>query len=308
MAVLIRMKQVMRGLVSSRYSPRPLMNLLGDDIYCWGASSGDYNTTAGMVTVKIEIGDSNPFLVFILRVVGGRIHWFARMPRRNRIVVPGLPHHITQRGNGRRVIFDSDGDRRVFLALLGRYAAAYGMSIWGYCLMSNHFHLIVVPERADSAAKALGSLLASYARYLNVQRESCGHLWQARYYSVPMEPVYCWKALAYVEHNPVRSAMSETAERYRWSSAAARLGMCAAPAWLDLGAWREEWTANEWRRLLEDRRAESVIGKELHEVTLSGYPLGRALVERLERELGTRLRRGQAGRPRKEKAAPLTLQ
>ncbi|MDP8991305.1 MAG: transposase [Acidobacteriota bacterium] len=230
------------------------------------------------------------------------------MPRRNRIVVPGLPHHITQRGNGRHSIFDSDGDRRVFLALLGRYAAAYGMSIWGYCLMSNHFHLIVVPERAESAAKALGSLLASYARYLNVQRESCGHLWQARYYSVPMEPVYCWTALAYVEHNPVRAGMSETAERYRWSSAAARLGMCAAPAWLDLEAWREEWTAAEWRRLLEDRRAESVIGKELHEVTLSGYPLGRALVERLERELGKRLRRGKAGRPRKERTASATLQ
>ena len=230
------------------------------------------------------------------------------MPRRNRIVVPGLPHHITQRGNGRKCVFDSDVDRRVFLELLGRYAGAYGMSIWGYCLMSNHFHLIVVPEREDSAAKALGSLLANYARYLNVQRESCGHLWQARYYSVPMEPVYCWKALAYVEHNPVRAGMIETAERYRWSSAAARLGLCAVPAWLDLEAWRGEWAADEWRRLLEDRMTENVMGKELREVTLSGYPLGRTLVERLERESGRILRRGKAGRPKKERNALSTLQ
>jgi putative transposase len=225
------------------------------------------------------------------------------MPRRNRIVVPGLPHHITQRGNGRQRIFDADADRHLFLVLLGRYAAEYGLSIWGYCLMSNHFHLIVVPEREDSAAKALGRLLADYARYLNVRRESSGHLWQARYYSVAMEPVYCWKALAYVERNPVRTGMVEVAARYRWSSAAARLGMRAAPAWLDLEAWRKEWTPEEWRHFLEDSMTEAAIGEELHEVTLSGYPLGRALVERLERELGRKLRRGKAGRPRKVREA-----
>jgi hypothetical protein len=67
------------------------------------------------------------------------------MPRSKRIVVPGLPHHITQRGNGRANVFDCDQDRVVFLDLLASYSQQYGLSLWGYCLMSNHFHLVAVP-------------------------------------------------------------------------------------------------------------------------------------------------------------------
>jgi putative transposase len=222
------------------------------------------------------------------------------MPRRNRIIVPGLPHHITQRGNGQKNIFDTDADRLVFLSLLGRYARQYALAIWGYCLMSNHFHLIAVPEREDSASNALGRLLADYARYLNVRRQSSGHLWQARYYSVPMEPGYCWKALAYVERNPVRAGMIDKAEQYRWSSAPSRLGLGSTPAWLELRTWRGQWTPQEWLRFLEDRATEAVMRDELREVMLGGYPLGQELVERLEGELGTRLHRGKAGRPPKQ--------
>jgi REP-associated tyrosine transposase len=118
------------------------------------------------------------------------------MPRSKRIVVPGLPHHITQRGNGRANVFDSDHDRTVFLDLLARYSAEYRLALWGYCLMSNHFHLVAVPAHADAAAKVLGRLEADYARYLNVRRRTSGHLWQASYYSVPMDAPHCWRALA----------------------------------------------------------------------------------------------------------------
>ena len=219
-------------------------------------------------------------------------------------MVPGLPHHITQRGNGRANVFDCDQDRTVFLDLLAGYAQQYGLSIWGHCLMSNHFHLVAVPAHEDAAAKVLGRLESDYARFLNVRRRTSGHLWQARYHSVVMEPPYCWRALAYVERNPVRAGMASAAMDYPWSSAAARMGTTVAPAWLELGPWARAWSRQEWLQLLTDENGDGIMRVELQEATLSGHPLGQALVERMEKELGRRLRRGKAGGPRKEQADP----
>ena len=117
------------------------------------------------------------------------------MPGRARIIVPGVPHHFTQRGNGRQPVFDVESDRRLFLDLLAEYSARYWLDVWGYCLMTNHFHLLAVPQRDASAAGALGRLEADYARYLNVRRRAPGHLWQARFFSAPLELPQCWRAL-----------------------------------------------------------------------------------------------------------------
>src|SRR5258708_35824078 len=105
------------------------------------------------------------------------------MPRRPRIVIPGLAHHITQRGNNQRDVFDTDFDREIFLKMLGKYAASSGVAIWGYCLMANHYHLIAVPETEDALARAMRRLESDYARYLNVRRQANGDLWQARFQS-----------------------------------------------------------------------------------------------------------------------------
>jgi putative transposase len=224
------------------------------------------------------------------------------MPRGKRIVVPGLPHHITQRGNGRAKVFDCDQDRAVFLDLLAGYSLQYGLSLWGYCLMSNHFHLVAVPAHEGAAAKVLGRLESDYARFLNVRRRTSGHLWQARYHSVAMEPAHCWRALAYVERNPVRAGMTLAAVDYPWSSAAARVGAAVVPRWLDLDPWSQHWSPAEWIGMLADGREDEITRVELQEATLSGLPLGRSLVERLEKELNRRLRRGKAGRPPKQGA------
>ena len=196
------------------------------------------------------------------------------MPRGKRIIVPGLPHHITQRGNGRANVFDCDRDRAVFLDLLAGYSLQYELRIWGYCLMSNHFHLIAVPAHQNAAAQVLGRLEADYARFLNVRRRTSGHLWEARYHSVAMEPAHCWRALAYVERNPVRAGMTLRAADYPWSSAAARVGAAAVPAWLDLDLWRHRWSTAEWLRLLADESEDEVTRVELQEATLSGHPFG----------------------------------
>jgi putative transposase len=87
--------------------------------------------------------------------------------------------------------------------------------------MNNHVHFVVVPETERSLARAFGRTHADYARYANMVRRGCGHFWQARFYSCALDDRHAWKALAYVERNPVRAGLVGSAEEYAWSSAAA---------------------------------------------------------------------------------------
>lgn len=228
------------------------------------------------------------------------------MPRRARLVVPGAAHHITQRGNNRQDVFDTAADRRIFLDLLAKYAQMHSVSILGYCLMTNHYHLVLVPKAEDSLARSIGRLEADFARYVNVRRGAAGHLWQARYFSVPMGLPHRARALAYMERNPVRAGLVSRAEDYAWSSAAARLGVSQAPPWLDLSDWQREWTANEWRVMLRDTWREEEFRAELLEATLGGHPLGADFRARLESQLGRRLGPGKVGRPPKRSLAAMS--
>ena len=117
------------------------------------------------------------------------------MPRIARIVAEGVPHHITQRGNGRQNVFDDAQDHHVYLRLSREYTREHGLRIWAWCLMSNHVHLLAVPQRSDSLARALGRVHSDYARYWNARAASCGHRWQARYYSCPVDGPAVWQVL-----------------------------------------------------------------------------------------------------------------
>ncbi len=129
------------------------------------------------------------------------------MPRNPRVVAVGVPHHVTQRGSDHRDVFWHDRDRRAYLEALFEYAARYGLEVWGYCLMRNHVHFIAVPLRELSLARVFGRTHSDYARYANVLRRGCGHLWQARFYSCPLDETAAWRALTYVERNPVRAGL-----------------------------------------------------------------------------------------------------
>ena len=131
-----------------------------------------------------------------------------------RAVAVGMAHHITQRGNYRQTVFFDDGDRQLYLAVLQENASRYRLRLLGFCLMSNHVHLIAVPEREDSLACALGRTHADYARWLHIRQRQTGHLWQNRFYSCPLDHAHCWAAMRYVERNPVRAGMVETA--WQW--------------------------------------------------------------------------------------------
>ena len=145
------------------------------------------------------------------------------MPRLARTVAVGCAHHITQRGNNRQDVFFVDDDRRVYLELLGEQAEKYGLQIEGYCLMSNHVHLVAVPKAEEALAKAVGRTHFRYTQYINRFHKRNGHLWQGRFYSCALDTRHFWLALKYIERNPVRVRLCRKPWRYEWSSAAAHV-------------------------------------------------------------------------------------
>jgi putative transposase len=225
------------------------------------------------------------------------------MSRIARVVVPGLPHHVTQRGNGRQATFLSDEDRLVYLDLLRGHRRQYGLRIWAYCLMNNHIHLLAVPEGEDSLAHTLGRTHADYARYWNARRRSCGHVWQARFYSCPLEDDQIWTVARYVEMNPVRAGLVEEAERWPWSSAQAHLVERDVSGLLELSFWASQYDGARWSRVLRSGVEDEAWQQRLVESTLSGRPLGsETFIDRLERQLGASLRPKPPGRPPKSRA------
>ncbi|MBI2422151.1 MAG: transposase [Candidatus Hydrogenedentes bacterium] len=141
------------------------------------------------------------------------------MPRSARIVVPGAAHHVTQRGHNRCAVFHNDIDRRSYLSLLQEHAAAADCRIAGYCLMTNHVHLVVVPQRAEGLSAMMRGINTKYGSGFNRRSRRVGAIWQGRFYSCPMDYPHAINALCYVELNPVRAGMAESTEFYEWSSA-----------------------------------------------------------------------------------------
>src|SRR5271155_1433416 len=145
------------------------------------------------------------------------------MARFSRVGVVDVAHHVTQRGNARQVILANDADRVAYLDLLRQSSELYRLSLLGYCLMSNHVHLIVVPHTAGAMSQTLKHTHGRYASYWNARQPSTGHVWQGRVYSCPLDDSHLWAGLRYVELNPVRAGMVSAAQEWPWSSAAAHL-------------------------------------------------------------------------------------
>lgn len=145
------------------------------------------------------------------------------MARVARIVLPGQPHHVIQRGNRRQDVFFVDADRQEYLRLLKEQAGKYGLKIWSYCLMTNHVHLIVVPRDKDCLGQTIGETHRRYTRMINFRERWRGYLWQGRFQSFPLHFSYAFACIRYVERNPVRAKIVKKAEDYRWSSAKAHV-------------------------------------------------------------------------------------
>ncbi len=146
------------------------------------------------------------------------------MTQLNRIIVPGIPHHVTQRGVQQMNIFESDIDREFYIKLLAENAEKYNLEILCWCLMTNHIHLIVIPGSIESLSKGTGEIHLAYARSFNSRHDKSGALFQGRFYSAAMSEYHMHAAVRYVLCNPVRARMTDDPTKYQWSSAAFHAG------------------------------------------------------------------------------------
>jgi len=214
------------------------------------------------------------------------------MARIARVVAPGVPHHVTQRGNRGMNVFFCDDDHRAYLDLLCEFGEKHGVAFWGYCLMSSHVHLIAVPKTEESLAKAIGRAHQAYTRRINVREGWRGYLWQGRFFSCPLDRRHAERALCYVEANPVRAGLVRRAEDWAWSSAAGHVGKGPDPLTVPVPFIEDP---KAWRSLLRRGMAAEEEGL-LRERTRTGRPLGSPnFVARLERRLDRVLKPAKPG-------------
>jgi putative transposase len=209
------------------------------------------------------------------------------MARFARVVAIETAHHVTQRGIDQQKVFFTDADRNIYLDCLTKFCAQARTRILAYCLMSNHVHLVLVPEEPHSLAVAMRRTHSRYATYLNARRDRAGHLWQNRFFSCPMDDAHLWVALRYVERNPVRANLVARPEEYPWSSAAAHVGADRSASRLLDWSFHANAGGNErWRALLAESEDLDEI-RRLQRGTFTGRPVGSPeFVARLEKELG----------------------
>lgn len=214
------------------------------------------------------------------------------MARMARVVVPGYPHHITQRGNRKQETFFKSSDYRAYLRMVAKAKVEACVEVWAYCLMPNHVHMVVVPERDDSLAKLFRDAHRKYTRRINIREGWCGHLWQERFHSFPMDEAHLLAAVRYVELNPVRAGLCETPTDWRWSSVHAHargeddLLVCVQPM-LE--------RAGDWASYLSQAGSRSEL-KALRKHTRTGRPAGsEGFISMLEDLTGRRLRKSKTG-------------
>ena len=226
------------------------------------------------------------------------------MPRRARFVCPGVPHHVTQRGNRREQVFFTQADHRAYLKWLREYAALHGVEVLAYCLMSNHVHLVLVPASMDSLQLTLRRLHTRYAQSLNRRKEWKGHVWQGRYFASVLDETYFWAAVRYVERNPVRAGIVLRAEDYPWSSASAHCGLRTDPTLGTNPNWQRQFAGiGDWSAWLAAGDEPTGL-EELRAHTSQGLPCGsRQFIESLETKSGRYLRPGVRGRHWPQKLA-----
>ena len=214
------------------------------------------------------------------------------MARLARIVIPGLPHHVTQRGNRREAIFFEDGDHEVYLDLLAEQTLKAGVAVWAYCLMPNHVHLILRPAHSGDLGHAVGEAHRRYTNFINARGRWTGHLFQSRFASVVLDDLHLIRAVRYVSLNPVRARLAARPEDWKWSSVRAHLaGVDDA-----LVTVRPVLDRIPHLKALLEAEAEEDFS-DLRRAETTGRPLGTPeFVDGLERILGRTIARRAPGR------------
>lgn len=180
------------------------------------------------------------------------------MARPLRIEYPGAFYHVASRGNEQKDVFKSLRDREKFLEYLESATERYEAVVHAYCLMSNHYHLLMETP-AGNLSQIMRHINGAYTTYFNIKRKRSGHLFQGRYKAILVEfDEYALELSRYIHLNPVRAGMVARPEEYRWTSYKNYIGQGAAPTWLKLETIlnyfgkKEKEAKKKYRSFVED--------------------------------------------------------
>jgi putative transposase len=220
------------------------------------------------------------------------------MPRTARSIQAGLVYHVLNRGNGRMNLFHKDGDFAAFEHILGDALKRYPVELFTYCLMHNHWHLVVRPQTDDALAKLMAWIGVTHVRrhHEHYQTRGGGHLYQGRFKSFPVQEDRHFLVLCrYVESNPLRAGLVAGAEQWRWSGVYARR---FRNMFVNLADWPVDRPRN-WNALLNEPM-ETARLERLRTSVQRGRPLGEEVwIQRMADRLGLAYTLRGPGRPRK---------
>ena len=230
------------------------------------------------------------------------------MPRRPRVVMPGVPLHLIQRGNNRQACFYAEDDYLFYLDCLREYANQTECAIHAYVLMTNHVHLLVSPVSRHGVGGLMKRLGQRYVQYINRTYKRSGTLWEGRFRScLVQEESYLLACQRYIEMNPVRANMVGHPAEYCWSSywVSAQSGQSDVvqhhPLYLALGDSPVDRQIN-YRELFRMGLEPDMVDK-IRSATNGNYVLGDSVfAQQIEQSLGRRVQPGRGGRPRKNVA------
>lgn len=228
------------------------------------------------------------------------------MARLSRLIVPGHPHHVIQRGNNRQPTFLDASDFEFMLGLLGEYASRERVSIHSYVLMDNHLHLLATPETSAGLPALMQSVGRRYVQRFNTRHQRSGTLWEGRYRATAVQTErYLLACMVYIDLNPVRAGVVAQAADYGWSSHRHYVGLRHDPLvsphtlFWQLGNTPFEREAS-YARLISEGVSEQQQ-KQLTESALKGWALGgEAFVSGIQGQTARRVTRARAGRPRRD--------
>ncbi|MBW6509663.1 MAG: transposase [Desulfuromonadales bacterium] len=211
------------------------------------------------------------------------------MARQLRIEYPGAVYHVTSRGNGRCSIFSDDNDRHTFLKILHLVNQRYGWLCHAYCLMGNHYHLMIETPEAN-LSKGMRHLNGVYTQQYNRRHDLVGHLFQGRFKAILIEKdSYLLQLCRYIVQNPVAAHLTSTAEEWPWSSYQATAGINCVPQVLTVDWILQQFADQKEEAQLRYRR---FVNKGLADVSPWSSLAGRIFlgredfVEQMQSRLG----------------------
>lgn len=219
------------------------------------------------------------------------------MPRLARVVCPGLPHHLTQRGNNKQVVFHKDQDRKQYIQMLYKFQKDCSCTIHAYCLMNNHIHLLVTPPSKEMLAKMMQKISLTYTQQYNARYKKSGRLWGSRYYSsVVADGQYLWTVSRYIERNPVRAQLVKKPNDYRWSSVYAHQDNINSR--LIKPIWSGGTERKKYLKFLNAPDNELDVGR-IRQTTINGKPYGsEAFIKAVFCKAGVIFNKRPRGRPK----------